>query len=89
MSWPTGSRAARFLSNIDEHCNTCGLVETDAHLFFRCYFARAVWFSATSPLRTDSLPMEDDGVQAKLSLIVSDTVENCLLHKIPTTLWYI
>jgi len=58
----TGYRAARFSQHIDEHCTHCGIIETDAHLFFHCDFARAVWFSATPPLRTDNLPLEDDGV---------------------------
>jgi hypothetical protein len=58
----TGSRASRFSQHIDEHCTYCGILETDAHLFFHCDFARAVWFSATPPLRTDNLPIEDDGV---------------------------
>jgi len=56
----TGCRAARYSTHIDEHCSVCGLTETDAHLFFHCDFARAVWFSAT-PLRTETLPIEDDG----------------------------
>ena len=30
----TGCRAARYSTHIDEHCSTCGLIETDAHLFF-------------------------------------------------------
>ena len=50
----TGCQAARYSTHIDEHCSVCGLTETDAHLFFHCDFARAVWFSATPPLRADT-----------------------------------
>lgn len=84
-----GYGTARFSANIDEHCSTYGLVETDAHLFFHCDFASAVWFSATPPLRTDSLPREDDGVQVILPLIITDIVQDSLLQKILITLWYI
>jgi hypothetical protein len=57
----TSYRAVRFSHHIDEHCSYYGIIETDAHLFFHCDFARVVWFSATL-LRTDTLPLDDDGV---------------------------
>jgi hypothetical protein len=59
------------------------VVETDAHLFFYCHFARAGWFSATPPLRSDRLPMEDDGVQDILSILITDTTTSDLLQKNP------
>ena len=79
----TGDRAGRYTPRIDKHCSTCGLVENDAHLFFHCDFARAVWFSTQPPLRTDSLPQEDDGVQ------LTDTIDNSLMQKILITMWYL
>ena len=59
------------------------MVETDAHLFFHSHFARAVWFSATPPLRSDTLPMEDDGVQDILSILITDATTSDLLQKNP------
>ena len=85
----TGDRVARYSPHIDNHCSNCGLVENDAHLFFHCDFAQAVWFSANPPLRTDSLPQEDDGVQLILSTFIPDSIENSLLQKILITMWYI
>jgi hypothetical protein len=85
----TGYRAARFSQHIDEHYAHCGITETDAHLFFHCEFAHAVWFSATPPLRTDTLPLEDDGVQVILPLIIIDFVDDSLMQKILTTLWFL
>jgi hypothetical protein len=84
----TGCRAARYSTHIDEHCSACGLIETDTHLFFHCNFARAVWFSAT-PLRTDTLPVEDDGVQVILSLVITKTFDDSLMQRILITLWYL
>jgi hypothetical protein len=81
----SGDRAATFSVHIDKHCSTCGLIEIDAHLFFRCDFARAVWFAATPSLRT----AEDDGVQVILSIIITDSIQNQSLKTILTILWYI
>jgi hypothetical protein len=54
----TGERAARYSANTSKFFSTCGIIETDAHLFFHCDFAQAVWFLAQPPLWTDNLPDE-------------------------------
>lgn len=80
----TGSQASRFSQHIDENCTRCGNLETDAHLFFHCDFARTVWFSATPALCTANLPPEDDCVQTILQLVISAHVNDYLLQKILT-----
>ena len=84
-----GLQDTRLTSHIDKHCSTCDKIETDAHLFFHCDFARAVWFSSDPPLRSDNLPDEDDGVQIILSTFITTSVSDYLLQKILTTMWYI
>jgi hypothetical protein len=69
-----------------KHCSTCGQIETDAHLFFHCDFARALWFSTDTPLQTDTLPNEDNGVQLILSTFITDSISYYLLQKILTLL---
>jgi len=51
--------------------------------------ARAVWFSVDPPLRTDSLPDEEDGVQSILTSLISVSTSNSMLQKILITLWYL
>lgn len=85
----TGARASRFSQHIDNHCTRCGMLETDAHLFFHCDFTRAVWFSATPAICATNLPTEDDGVQTILPLLISDNVDDSLMQRTLTTLWYI
>jgi hypothetical protein len=58
----TAERAARYSTWIDNHCSDCGAVKDDAHLFFHCNLPRAVWFSFTPSIRTNTLPQENDGV---------------------------
>ena len=65
------------------------MIENDSHLFFHCTFARAVWFSAKTPLRTSTLPLEQDGVQEILSIIIDRNTSDADLRRIMTTLWYI
>jgi hypothetical protein len=85
----TGHRAARSSQHIDDHCTHCNIIETDAHLFFYCNFARAIWFSATPPIRSDDLPQEDDRVQVILSMLITDSVDDHLMQKILTTMWFL
>lgn len=81
-------RAGRY-SHIDQHCDTCGAIETDSHLFFHYDLPRQVWLSFTPPLRTNNLPTEDDGVQLTLQSIISPTTTEAAFNRILFTLWYI
>lgn len=85
----TGARAGSLSNKISKNCANCNMVENDAHLFFHCNFARAVWFSAKTPLRTSTLPLEQDGVQEILAVIINRNTSETDLQRIMTTLWYI
>lgn len=56
-------------------------------MFFECDFARAVWFSATMPLRTDRLTPEPDA--CTLSFILTNNFSDDILQEIFTRLWYL
>ena len=85
----TGVRAGNLSTKISKYCTNCNMIENDSHLFFHCTFARAVWFSAKTPLRTSTLPLEQDGVQEILSIIIDRNTSDADLWRIMTTLWYI
>ena len=85
----TGARAGAYTAKISKECATCNLLENDSHLFFHCTFARAVWFSASPPLITSSLPHEQDGVQDNLTSLITSNTTDDELQIILTTLWYI
>jgi hypothetical protein len=74
---------------MDNHCDTCGAIEDDAHLFFHCNLPWAVWFSFNPTVRTHNLPHEIDGVQLILQTLITDTTPEPLFSKILFTLWYI
>ncbi|WVZ91524.1 hypothetical protein U9M48_037683, partial [Paspalum notatum var. saurae] len=56
-------------------------------LTLRCSFARAVWFSSKTPLRTSLLPSEQDGVQEILANIICSATTELQFQRIMTTLW--
>lgn len=84
----TGDRAGRYSTNISKQCDTCQINENDAHLFFHCTFARAV-FSANPPICTSDLPHEQDGVQEMLPIILGQHTSSYQMQVTLTTLWYI
>lgn len=85
----TGERAKKYSNKISKLCVTCNISENDAHLFFHCTFARAVWFSANLPLCSSMLPSELDGVQESLGQLVNQQTTDDQMMTILTTLWYI
>ena len=84
----TGERAKKYSNKISKLCVTCNISENDAHLFFHCTFARAVWFSANPPLCSSMLPSELDGVQESLGQLVNQQTTDDQMMTILTTLWW-
>jgi hypothetical protein len=64
---PTGERAGRFSTHINNLCSNCGQIENDVHLFFKCDLPSQVW-AASSPLPTHIVSDQEDGVQTALPL---------------------
>ncbi|KAJ1277169.1 hypothetical protein BS78_05G274300 [Paspalum vaginatum] len=86
---PTAQRVSTILSRPDNLCKHCSSPENDLHLFFTCPFARVVWFTCNYPMRTDTLPHEEDGLQQTLTALLPPNSNQDLLMNIITTLWYI
>jgi len=82
-------RAGKHSNKISKLCSNCGEPEDDAHLFFHCSFSRAVWFSASKPLYTSHLPVEQDGIQNIITLIIKPQDSEDHILYILTMLWYI
>jgi hypothetical protein len=85
----SGNRASTYSNHILPSCAACGLLETDAHLFFHCDLPRTVWFTSSLNLRTDSLPHEQDGIQNILQIIINTNTDDTELHAILILLWFI
>jgi len=84
-----GERAGKHSNKISKLCATCNNSENDAHLFFQCTFARAVWFSANPSLCSSLLPNEQDGVQESLAQLINQQTTDEQMMLILTTMWYI
>jgi len=67
----TGERVGRYSVHIDKHCDYCGDIKTDQHLFFKCNLPTQIWYATNPPLLTNNIPPEEDGVQMSLSLRLS------------------
>lgn len=52
-------------------------------------FARPVWFSSQPPRCTSALPLEQDGVQEILSILIDQNTTDDQVQIVFTTLWYI
>jgi len=61
----------RYYVHINKHCSYCGAVETDQHLFFKCNLPTDIWSAANSPLITSNIPVEEDGVQVSIPLLIT------------------
>lgn len=81
-----GERVGRYSAHIDKNCARYGQVETDDHLFFRCSFARAIWFAGSPSIRTYQLPLNDHGVQQQVIAIIQTNPDMQEIQRILATL---
>jgi hypothetical protein len=78
-----------FSNHIVSHCDRCGAIEDDTHIFFHCKLPRAVWLSFSPAPRLDNLPHKVDGVQLILQTILTQATPELIFAKILFTLWYL
>jgi hypothetical protein len=83
----TASRIHRNIPSIEETCSRCGLVENEAHLFFECSFANAVWFASTLGLRTHALPSSGRGIHLQISSIMQQAPSQATANLIFSIMW--
>lgn len=85
----TAERVSRYASHRDKHCDICGQVENDYHLFFQCTLPSEVWSSFDPPMSTANLTAETDGIQIALQSFIPTSTPDRTFHKILFTFWYI
>lgn len=85
----TGERAGRYSVHIDQICSYCGSIENDQHLFFKCQLPTQVWSTVLPLFDTNNLPIEDDGVQMTMGVLMTNNPTEDLLCKVLFILWYI
>jgi hypothetical protein len=86
---PTAERVSCFASHIDRHCNSCGLIENDSHLFFLCNLPHLVWDHSPLPPIAHLIDPQADGIQHILPhLLPQNTTEQNMTY-ILLILWYI
>ncbi|KAJ1282417.1 hypothetical protein BS78_03G050200 [Paspalum vaginatum] len=86
---PTGQRVSVIVPEVNNLCKHCTSPKNDLHLFFKCPFSRAVWFTCNYPMRTDSILDEEDGLQQTLTHLIPTHINHDMLANIILTLWYI
>jgi hypothetical protein len=82
------AECARSYTYSDQHCDTCGDIETDCHLFFHCSLPSQVWNSHTPSILVHSLPAEEDGIQLTPQSIITPRTSDAAFNRIFFTLWY-
>jgi hypothetical protein len=86
---PTADRVSRFVSHINRHCTSCGLIENDSHLFFLCTVPHQVWNHAPLPPVAHLIDPQADGIQQILPHILPLTITDHNLIYTLLILWYI
>lgn len=65
------SRVHHCTPKIPPNCARCNEIETDHHLFFRCAYAKAIWFNTHLALRTDSSIFQGKCCSGILHIVLS------------------
>jgi hypothetical protein len=78
----TASRIHRIIPSIKQTCSRCGLIENDAHLFFECSFARAVWLVSSVGLITHALPSSGRGVHLQVATLMQQAPNQEMVNQI-------
>jgi hypothetical protein len=85
----TASRIHRIIPSIKQTCSRCGLIENDAHLFFECSFARAVWLVSSVGLITHALPSSGWGVHLQVATLMQQAPNQETVNQIFSIMWCI
>ena len=86
---PTGQRAGKYSKHISKLCCRCGSDEDDLHLFFKCPFAKAAWFSEPWFIRTEILIDSSDSLAQSIKKILSLDHPHVNLNNILNFMWCI
>lgn len=83
----TRSRIHRIIPSVEETCSRCGVIENEAHLFFECRFAMAVWFASTLGLRTHALPSFGRGIHLQIISIMQQAPSQATTNLFFSIMW--
>jgi hypothetical protein len=83
----TASRVNRIIPAVSAICSRCSSTETEAHLFFECSFAKAVWLQSPLRLRSDALPQTNRGIHHQLRYILQQQPTVATTSLVLSILW--